>query len=102
MISMVGIADENGANQQTCYKHPLRTKGKVHFEPGFGGRPWVFGGEVEHSSPASAVAKVLAVAGVGRVTAPFGRDPTEAEAQPSIVVCVDGYEGRAEFANGYC
>ena len=33
MISMVGIADKNGANQQSCYKHPLRTKGKVHFEP---------------------------------------------------------------------
>ena len=102
MISMVGIANENGANQQTCYKHPLRTKGKVHFEPGFGGRPWVFGGEVEHSSPALAAKIALAVVGVGRVTASFGRDPTEAEAQPSIVVCVDGYEGRAEFANGYC
>ena len=35
----------------------------MHFEPGFGGRPWVFGGEVEHSSPASAAAKALAVAG---------------------------------------
>ena len=52
MISMVGIADKNGVNQQSCYKHPLRTKGKVHFEPRFGGRPRVFGGEVEHSSPA--------------------------------------------------
>ena len=52
MISMVGIADKNGANQQSCYKHPLRTKGKVHFEPGFGGRPWVFSGEVEHYLPA--------------------------------------------------
>ena len=52
MISMVGIADKNGANQQSCYKHPLRTKGNVHFELGFGGRPWNFGGEVEHSLPA--------------------------------------------------
>ena len=52
MISMVGIVDKNGANQQSCYKHSLRSKGKVHFEPGFGGRPWVFGGEMEHSSPA--------------------------------------------------
>ena len=52
MISMVGIAYKNEANQQSCYKHPLRTKGKVHFELGFGGRPWVFCGEVEHSSPA--------------------------------------------------
>ncbi|KAF3963468.1 hypothetical protein CMV_012144 [Castanea mollissima] len=42
----------------------------------------------------SAVAKALAVAGVGRVTARFGGDPTEAEAQPSIIVCVDGDEGR--------
>ena len=102
MISMVGIEVKNGANQNSCYKYPLRTKVKVYFEPGFGGRPWVFGGEVEHSSLASAASKALAVARVGRVTAPFGRDPTEAEAQPSIVVCVDGYEGRAEFANGYC
>ena len=52
MISMMGIVDKNGANQQSCYKHPLRTKGEVHFEPGFGGRPWVFDGEVEHSLPA--------------------------------------------------
>ena len=52
MISMMGIVDKNGANQQSCYKHPLRTKGKVHFELGFGGRPWNFGGEVEHSLPA--------------------------------------------------
>ena len=102
MISMVGISDKNGAKQKSCYKHPLRTKGKVHFEPGFRGRPWVFGGEEEHSSLASAASKALAVARVGRVTAPFGRDPKAAEAQPSIVVCVDGYEGRAESANGYC
>ena len=51
MFSMMGIVDKNGANQESCYKHPLRTKGKVHFEPRFGGRPWVFSGEVEHSSP---------------------------------------------------
>ena len=38
--------------------------------------------------------KALAVVGVGKVTAPFGGDPTKAEAQPSIVVCVDGDEGR--------
>ena len=49
MISMVGIEVKNGANQNSCYKYPLRTKVKVYFEPGFGGRPWVFGGEVEHS-----------------------------------------------------
>ena len=48
---MVGIEDKNGANQNSCYKYPLRTKVKVHFEPRFGGRPWVFGGEVEHSLP---------------------------------------------------
>lgn len=102
MISMVGVADKNGANQQSCYKHPLRTKGKVHFEPGFGGRPWVFDGKVEHSSPASVAAKALVVVGVGRVTALFGRDLMEAEAQHSIVVCINEYEGRTESVNGYC
>ena len=42
----------------------------------------------------SAAAKALAVARVGRVTAPFGGDLTEAEAQPSIIVLVDGDKGR--------
>ena len=91
---MMGIVDKNGANQQSCYKHPLRTKGKVHFELGFGGRPWVFSGEVEHLHLPLVAVKALVVAGVGKVTAPFGGDPTKAEAQPSIVVCVDGDEGR--------
>ena len=41
-----------------------------------------------------AAAKALAVARVKRVTAPFGGDSMEVEAQPSIVIYVDGDEGK--------
>ena len=94
MISMVGIVDKNGANQQSCYKHSLRSKGKVHFEPRFGGRPWFLVVKWNILHLPSTAAKALAIARVGRVTAPFGGDPTEAEAQPSIIVYVDGDKGR--------
>ena len=39
-------------------------------------------------------AKALAVARVKRVTTSFGGDSMEVEAQPSIVVYIDGDEGR--------
>ena len=46
-----------------------------------------------------AAMKPLAVTGVGWITNRNGRDTTETEAQPSIIVCVDGDEEKEAEEN---